>query len=81
MEKNKRVEEYERTAMRYYEDGKLDECVNLTAALLKEDPYLMGSLVLLLSSYRKELFRTGDHGAGARQITELLGRAFYDYNT
>jgi hypothetical protein len=81
LEKNKRVEEYERTAMRYYEDGKLDECVNLTAALLKEDPYLMGSLVLLLSSYRKELFRTGDHGAGARQITELLGRAFYDYNT
>lgn len=81
MEKDKIMEEYQQRAARCYEDGNLDECVDLTAAVLKEDPYDMGSLVVMLSTYRKAFAKASDSEARAREVAELLGKAFYDYSS
>ena len=81
MEKDKIMEEYQQRAARCYEDGNLDECVDLTAAMLKQDPYDMGSLVVMLSAYRKAFAKAADSEARAREVAELLGKAFYDYSS
>lgn len=72
---------YELMAICCYENGKLDECVDVATALLKVNPYLMNTLVVMLLAYRKDLAASGNSEPGAREVADLLGRGVYDYNT
>jgi len=75
------VEAYELLAICCYNNGKLEDCVRLTAALLKQKPYLMSTLVVTLSAYRRDMDARGAGEAGAAQVAGLLGNAFYDFRT
>lgn len=70
---------YELLAICCYNNGNLTECVRLTAALLKENSYLMSTLVVLLRAFSKDLSEGGRETEGASQVLAFLGNSFYDF--
>lgn len=75
------MEAYELLAICYFNNGKLEECVKLITALLKENPYLMSALVVMISAYKRDMTASGRGEAGAGEVAGFLGRAFYDFGT
>ena len=45
---------YEMLAMYCFNSGNLEECVKITAMMLRENPYLMSTLVLMLTALLKD---------------------------
>ena len=70
---------YELLAICCYNNGDLAECVKLTTALLKGNPYLMSTLVMLLHAFAKDLNAGGRRSEGASQVLAFLGNSFYDF--
>lgn len=65
---------YELLAICCFNNGNLTACVQLTTALLKEDPYLMSTAVVMLSALKKD----DADGSKAKDVVAFLGRSFYD---
>lgn len=76
---SKIMEIYELLAMCCFNNGNLSECVRLTTALLKENPYLKNAALLMVSAFRKDMERLGKGEKGAREVAAMLGGAFYDF--
>ncbi len=72
---------YELLAVCCYNNGKYGDCVQLTTALLKGNPYLMSTAMVLLMAFSKdpEISMKGEEGA--RAVAEFLGGNFYDFNS
>ncbi len=70
---------YEMLAICCFNSGKLSECIRYGTILLKEDHYLMSTLVVLLSAFSKDegTVRMGEEGA--MQVAGFLKNAFYDF--
>lgn len=62
-----------------FNNGNLSGCVSYAMMLLKEDPYLMSTLTVLLRAFRRDLERSGQGEAGAAQVAVLLGRSLYHF--
>ena len=58
-----------------YNIGDLAGCVNCTTSMLKENPYLMSTLTVLLLAFRRDTATT------AEAVSAFLGRSFYDFRT
>lgn len=70
---------YELLATCCINNGNLSETVRLTTAMLKEDPFLMGALILFISAFRKDMEINGRGKEGAEQVAVLLAKSFYDF--
>ena len=68
---------YEMLAMCCFNNGKLADCVQITARMLKQDPYLMSSLVVMLSAFLKDPGTGGRGRDGAVETVAFLGNNFY----
>lgn len=68
---------YEMLAMCCFNNGNLEECVKITAMMLKEDPYLMSTLVVMLSALLKDPGTGGRGKTGAEETAVFLGSNFY----
>lgn len=62
-----------------FNNGNLSGCVSYAMMLLKEDPYLMSTLTVLLRAFRRDLEESGQGKAGAAQVAALLGRSLYHF--
>ncbi|MCI8584793.1 MAG: glycosyltransferase [Lachnospiraceae bacterium] len=67
---------YELLALCCYNNGDLSGCVSVSAAILKEDPYLMSTLTILLLAFRRDAKPGGN---GTEELMAFLGRSFYDF--
>lgn len=72
---------YELLAVCCYNNGNLSGCVSITATVLKEDPYLMSTLMVLLLAFRRDAESSIGDGNSAAELAIFLGRAFYDFQT
>ncbi len=72
---------YELLAMCCYNQGNLQDCVKLATALLKENPYLMTTAILLISAFHQDMLSRAQAKSGAGQVAELLGKSFYDFSS
>lgn len=70
---------YELLAACCFNNGQLVECVKLTTAILKEDPYIMSTAVLLLSAFEKDAESMRRGKQGAEEILGFLGNSFYHF--
>lgn len=72
---------YEMLAICCYNTGNLSECIRFGTVLLKEDHYLMSTLVILLSAFYKDesTARLGEDGA--LQVAAFLEKSFYDFRS
>lgn len=70
---------WELLAVCCYNNGNLSGCVSYAMMLLKEDPYLMSTLTVLLRAFRKDLEGSGQGEVGAVQVAALLGKGLYDF--
>lgn len=68
---------YEMLAMCCFNMGDLEECVKITAMMLKENPYLMSVLVVMLSALAKDPGTGGRGQVGATEAAAFLGNNFY----
>lgn len=71
---------YELLAICCFNNGNLADCVKLTTMLLKEDRYLMSTLVVLISAFRKDMEQNRRGSEGAAEVAAFLGRSFYDFS-
>ncbi len=71
----------EMLAMCCFNNGNLAECVKITARMLKEDPYLMSPLVVMLSALLKDPGIGGRGLAGASEAASFLENNFYQLKT
>ena len=69
---------YEMLAMCCFNNGNLEECVKITAMMLKENPYLMGTLTVMLLALLKDPGTGGRGKEGARETAVFLGSNFYN---
>lgn len=67
---------YELLAVCCFNNGNLAGCVQLATALLKQDPYLMSTAVVMLAAFRAD----DKDGSKAGDVAAFLGRSFYDYS-
>ncbi|MCI8664827.1 MAG: glycosyltransferase family 2 protein [Hungatella sp.] len=67
---------YELLAICCFNNGNLTGCVQIATALLKQDPYLMSTAVVMLSAFRED----DKDGSKAGDVAAFLGRSFYDYS-
>ncbi len=72
---------YEMLAMFCFNNKKLEECVKITAMMLKQDPYLMSALVVMLSALLKDPGTGGRGREGAMETAAFLGGNFYQLNS
>ena len=72
---------YELLAVCCFNNGKLDECVRYTTILLKQDPHLMSTLVVMLKAFRRDPNIGGLGEAGAGEVAGFLGNTFYNFST
>ena len=72
---------YELLAVCCYNNGNRSGCVSVTTAILKEDPYLMSTLTILLLAFCKEAETGKKRGNGAEELLAFLGRSLYDFQT
>lgn len=71
---------YELLAVCCYNMDDLSGCVQYATTILKENPYLMGTLKVLLLAFQRDMFNNGKGMAGALEVAAFLERAFYDYH-
>lgn len=64
-----------------YNNNNLADCIRFTTILLKEDSYLMTTLVLMISAFGKDEKTTALGRDGAVQVAAFLGRTFYDFGS
>lgn len=62
-----------------FNNGNLSGCVSYAMILLKEDPYLLSTLTVLLRAFRRDLEGSGQEETKAAQVAELLGRSLYHF--
>ena len=62
-------------AMCCFNNGNLADCVRITTMMLKENPYLMSTLVIMLSAFLR------DGQTGATEVAALLGNNFYQFQS
>ncbi len=72
---------YDLLAACCYNNGELAECVRYATMLLKENHYLLNTLVVLLYAFCKDPQTMEKGEAGAVAVASFLGRSFYDFNT
>ncbi len=72
---------YELLAVCCFNNGKLDECVRYTTILLKQNPYLMSTLVVMLKAFHRDSNIGGLGEAGAGEVAGFMGNTFYDFST
>lgn len=70
---------YELLAACCYNNGNLSDCVSVTTAILKEDPYLMSTLTILLLAFLRDAEQNGRRGEGAAELAVFLGGSFYNF--
>lgn len=72
---------YELLAICCYNNSDMAGCVKYTTLLLKEDPYLMNTVMILIGAFHRdeETMRKGK--AGAAEVASFLGKSFYDFQT
>lgn len=75
------LEVYELLAACCLNNGNLEETVRVATAALKENPYLMGTLVLFIMAFRGEMGKTGKGEERATQVAMLLGKSFYHFQS
>ena len=68
---------YEMLAMCCFNNGNLEECVKITAMMLKENPHLMSALVVMLSAFSRDPGTGGKGQTGAEEVAVFLGSNFY----
>lgn len=71
---------YELLAACCFNNGNLTEAVKVTTAILKENPYLMGSLIVFISAFYRDMTNNGKGIEGAMQVAALMERSFYDFS-
>lgn len=67
---------YELLAICCFNNGDLAGCVHITTALLKENPYLMSTVVVMLRAFKRD----DGNGSKAGDVAAFLGRSFYDFS-
>ncbi len=72
---------YELLAMCCLNCGNRNGCVKYTSALLKENPYLMTTIMLFISAFHQDMAAMGRETEGAGEVAALLGRSFYDFQS
>ena len=73
-------ETYELLAACCYNNGNLRGCVNYATVLLRQNPYLMSTLYLMLSAFRQsEQEAEGKPSEDAAEVAVFLGR-LYNFN-
>lgn len=72
---------YEMLAMCCFNNGNLSECIRFTTALLKENHYLMSTLVVMLTAFRKDEAMAGMGEQGAAQVAAFLEKSFYNFQS
>ncbi len=72
---------HEMLAMCCFNNGNLEECVKITAAALREDPYLMSVLVVMLSALLKDPGTGGRGRGGAMETAAFLADNFYQFQS
>ena len=72
---------YELLAICCFNNQNLADCVKFTTALLKENPYLMSTLVLLVSAFGRDESTTKAGVSGAAQVAAFLGSNFYNFQS
>ncbi len=70
---------YELLAVCCYNNENLSGCVKVTTAILKEDPYLMSTLTILLLAFRKDAEQNGKEEDSAGELAAFLGRFLYNF--
>lgn len=75
------METYELLAVCCLNNGNRNDCVKYTAALLKENPYLMTTAMLFIVAFRQDMTAAGRGMDGAGEVAELLGKSFYDFRS
>lgn len=72
---------YELLAACCFNNDKLEECIRYTTVSLREDPYLVSTLVVMLKAFHKDA-NIGSLGeAGAEEVAGFLGNTFYNFST
>ena len=71
---------YELLAACCLNNGNPEETVRLATLTLKENPYLMGTLVLFMIAFRGGMEKAGGGKEGARQVASLLEKSFYNFS-
>lgn len=72
---------YELLAICCFNNNHLQDCVQLTSAMLKENPYLMSTLTVLLTALLRDPGTGGRGREGAMEAAVFLGNHFYDYQS
>lgn len=72
---------YELLAICCYNNHNLEECVQLTTLLLRGNPYLMSTIVILLKAFFADNGIRKKGMSGAEKVLGFLGKSFYDFRT
>lgn len=72
---------YELAAVCCYNNGDMEGAAQYAAVLLKEEPYRMSTLTVLLKAFRKDMRAAGEGEKGAEKVAALLGKNFYDFSS
>lgn len=72
---------YELLAACCFNNGNLVEAVKVTTTILKENPYLMGSLIVFISAFHRDMANNGKGIEGAVQVAALMERSFYQFSS
>ena len=72
---------YELLAVCCYNNKDMAGCVKFTTVLLKEDPYLMSTAMVLIKTFYQDEQTMKKGRKGAVEVASFLGNSFYDLNT
>ena len=72
---------YELLAVSCFNNKKMEECLRYTTALLKENPYLMSTAIVMLMAFSVDPQTAALGEEGARQVMAFLGNSFYDFDS
>lgn len=72
---------YELLAVCCYNNQNLTDAIRYTAILLKEDPWLMSTLTLMLRTFSRDPAIASKGEGGAQQVVLLLEHDFYDFSS
>lgn len=72
---------YELLVMCCLNNGNYKDCVKYAASILKENPYLMTTAMLLISAFHRDMAGAGRAKEGAGEVAALLGKSFYNFQS
>lgn len=72
-------EVYEMLAICCYHNGNPGECVRLGTALLKENPYMTNTVMIMISAFRDDMKKAARGKEGALEVAAFLERSFYNF--